>query len=63
MSDDTYRDQLLASVEEMQSEQRRQQIRQMSLEQLNNAICNSLGVPRGTQFSDEQLEILIESHR
>jgi len=58
-----YREQLLASIEEMEREQFRQKVRRMGNEDLENAVCDSVGVPRGTQFSIEQLEIVIESHR
>jgi hypothetical protein len=58
-----YRAQLLASVEEMQSQQFRQQLREMTEEQLDAAICNSFGLPRGTVLTEEQLEMLIESHK
>jgi hypothetical protein len=60
---DTYREKLLASVQDMQSEQLTRQLRTMTDEELDNAICDGLEVPRGTQFTDEQLEMLIESHK
>jgi hypothetical protein len=60
MTDD-YRAQLLASVQDMQNEQFRQHVRTMSNEDLDNAVCDSIGVPRGTVFSIEQLELLIAS--
>jgi hypothetical protein len=60
---DTYREQLLASVQDMQREQFTRQLRTMTDEELNNAICDGLGLPRCTQFTDEQLEMLIESHK
>jgi hypothetical protein len=59
---DTYREQLLASVQEMQREQSRQLACNSTDEEINNRICDSLGLPRATQFTDEQLEMLIASH-
>lgn len=60
---DTYREQLLASVQDMEREHFSRQLRTMTDEELNNEICDGLGLPRGTQFTDEQLEMLIESHK
>jgi hypothetical protein len=58
-SNDAYRSRLIASA---RREQFRQQAREMSREELNNAICDSLGLPRGTELTSEQLKILIESY-
>jgi hypothetical protein len=59
---DTYRAELIKAVRDMRREQVRQEVSNMSNEEVNNVICDSLGVPRGTQFTVEQLEMLIESH-
>ena len=60
---DTYREQLLEAVQNLERERFRQEVRRMSNEDLENAVCDIAGVPRGTQFSDEQLEMLLASVR
>ena len=56
MTDD-YRARLIEAV---QHSQMQQEVREMTDEQLNDIICNDLGVPAGTQFTDEQLEMIAD---
>jgi len=50
------RQSLIEAVEQVQA---RQRAREMSEEELDAAICEGLGLPRGTQFTDEQWEMIL----
>jgi hypothetical protein len=58
-NDDEYRTKLLEAVRSVQAEQ---EAREMTDEQLLEVICSGLGLPAGTTFTDEQLE-MIAKHR
>jgi hypothetical protein len=57
MSNDAYRDQLLRSVSILGATE----ARQLSEEQLHDAICLHLGLPLGTRFTTEQLDRIAEA--
>jgi hypothetical protein len=59
-NDDEYRTKLIQAVDRAQRQEARQRFEAMSDEELNAFICTSLGLPAGTQFTDEQLEMMIE---
>jgi hypothetical protein len=47
-------------IEAVQHSQTQQEAREMTDEQLNDIICTSLGLPAGTQFTDEQLGMIAD---
>jgi hypothetical protein len=53
-----YRAQLLEAAEEIRASEVREEALQMTDEQLMEVITTSLGLPAGTPFTDEQLEII-----
>jgi hypothetical protein len=59
-NDDEYRTRLIQAVDLAQRQEARQRFDRMSDEELNAWICTSLGLPAGTQLSDENLEMLLE---
>ena len=54
---DNYRAQLLKAVSDLGA----QEARQLSEERLTELVCLHLGLPAGTQFTDEQLEMIVEA--
>lgn len=58
MTDD-YRARLIEAVQRTNGQQ---ELERLSDEQLNALICNDLGLPAGSQFTDEQLG-MIASHQ
>lgn len=54
---DNYRTQLLKAVSDLGA----MEARQLSEERLIELICLQLGLPIGTQFTDEQLKMIIEA--
>jgi hypothetical protein len=54
------RSKLIEAVDRVQRQQARQRFEVMGDAELNAWICSSLGLPAGTQFTDEQLEMLLE---
>ena len=59
MRNDAYRDQLLRSVSILEATD----ARQLSEEQLQDAICLHLGLPLGTRFIIEQMDRIAEAIR
>jgi hypothetical protein len=59
-NDDEYRSKLIEAVDRVQRQEARQRFEAMPDEELSAWICTSLGLPAGTQFSDENLEMLLE---
>ena len=57
---DLYREQLLIAVQDMQSEQLTRQLSAMTDDEMQDLIAVDLGLPKGTRFTDVQLEMLIE---
>jgi len=57
--EDDYRARLLEAVRHTQAQH---EVREMTDEQLNAVICTNLGLPPGTAFTSEQLE-MIASYR
>jgi len=53
--EDDYRARLLEAVRHAQAQH---EVREMTDEQLNAAICSGLGLPLGTVFTEEQLEMI-----
>jgi len=58
-NNDEYRTKLIEAVRGIQA---KQEVKEMTYQQLEAAICSHLGLPPGTTFSDEQLE-MIAKHR
>ena len=56
MTDD-YRARLIEAVQQSQTQQ---EVREMTDEQLNDIICSGLGLPKGTEFSDDQLRMIAD---
>jgi hypothetical protein len=54
------RSKLIEAVDRVQRQQARQRFERMGDDELSAWICRSLGLPAGTQFSDENLEMLLE---
>jgi hypothetical protein len=59
-NDDEYRTKLIQAVDRAQRQEARQRFEAMGDEELNAWICTSLGLPAGTQFTDEQLEMMLQ---
>jgi hypothetical protein len=59
-NDDEYRNRLIQAVDRAQREEARQRFERMGYEELSAWICTSLGLPAGTQFTDEQLEMMLD---
>jgi hypothetical protein len=57
---DEYRTKLIQAVDRAQRQEVRQRFEAMPDDELNAWICTSLGLPADTQFTDEQLEMLLE---
>jgi hypothetical protein len=55
---ETYRSQLLRAAERIQATERQEEARQMTDEHLMGVITTDLGLPAGTPFADEQLEMI-----
>jgi hypothetical protein len=58
-NDDEYRTRLIEEVRRIQAQQ---EVKEMSDQQLEAGISSSLGLPAGTTFTEEQLEMIIK-HR
>ena len=56
---DEYRAQLLKAVSDLGA----MEARQLSEERLGEIICLHLGLPVGTQFTDEQLEMIASAQQ
>jgi hypothetical protein len=54
------REKLIQAVERVQRLQAQQRFEQMSDSEQNAWICRILGLPAGTQFTDEQLEMMLQ---
>ncbi len=57
--DDEYRTKLLEAARQIQA---KEEAREMTDQQLEAVLCSHLGLPPGTAFTDEQLQMIIE-HR
>jgi hypothetical protein len=54
------RSKLIEAVDRVQRQEARQRFEAMPDEDMSAWICTSLGLPAGTRFTDEQLEMLLE---
>jgi hypothetical protein len=54
------RSKLIEAVDRLRLQEARQRFEVMSDAEQNAWICNSLGLPAGTQFTDEQLEMMLQ---
>jgi hypothetical protein len=58
-NNEEYRAQLIEAVRSVQA---KHEVKEMTDQQLREVICSGLGLPLGTTFTDEQLE-MIAKHR